>query len=198
MIIVSVVKKNNKAKRWGLVLSISFVTFIVAVASTDTSSTPVNTSKPLSAEEKAKLEADAKAKAEKEKADAEAKAKAEAEARAKELDTFKASCKPIPYKDLARNPDNFNGNHVLYTGKVIQVMEDGNDIQLRVNITKDDYGYYDDTIFVTYTKKSTEGRILEDDIITIWGTANGNITYTTVLGSEMTIPRVDARVVKVN
>lgn len=66
---------------------------------------------------KAKAEAEAK-----QKAEAEAKEKAEEEAKQKEINDFKVSCKTIPYKDLARNPKNYIGKNVLYTGKVIQVM----------------------------------------------------------------------------
>ena len=42
---------------------------------------------------------------------------------------------------------------------------------LRVNVTKDEYGLYDDTVYVEYLPASEEGgRILEEDIIpfTVW------------------------------
>ena len=51
-------------------------------------------------------------------------------------------------------------------------------------------GYlWDNTIYVEYTRKTeNESRILEDDIIYLYGTLNGVTTYTTVLGSDVTIP----------
>lgn len=77
------------------------------------------------------------------------------------------------------------------------MIESGNEIHLRVNVTKTQYTY-EDTIYVVYAKYSSEGRILENDIITIWGNANDLISYQSVLGQKITIPRVDARIVQVN
>lgn len=135
----------------------------------------------------------------KEKADAEAAAQAAKEkAAAQALASLKSEAKTIPYKDLARNPDNYKGAAVKYTGKVIQVQEDGNTVALRVNVTVDEYGIYNDTVFVTYDKSIVSGRILEDDIISFWGVSAGLFTYQTVMGAEMTIPQVDAQIVELN
>ena len=78
---------------------------------------------------------------------------------------------------------------VALQGKVIQVIEDGNHIELRVNIN----GEYSDTIYVMYIKKENEGRILEDDMIKFYGSFEGLLTYTSILGAEITIPQVDAQ-----
>ena len=48
---------------------------------------------------------------------------------------------------------------------------------------------YDKVIYGTFFGQ-TEARILEDDIITIYGTANGLKTYKTILGASVTIPEV--------
>lgn len=109
----------------------------------------------------------------------------------------KSEAKTIPYKTLARTPDDYKGASVTYTGKVIQVQEEGNNVGLRVNVTKNSYGY-EDTMFVVYDKGIVKGRVLEDDIITFWGTSKGLLTYKTVLGAEMTIPQVLATIVEVN
>lgn len=102
---------------------------------------------------------------------------------------YKASCSSYTYKELARNPDLYQGKKVALQGKVIQVIEDGNHIELRVNIN----GEYSDTIYVMYTKKENEGRILEDDMIKFYGSFEGLLTYTSILGAEITIPQVDAQ-----
>ncbi|MGM9552487.1 MAG: hypothetical protein ACI3XA_09570 [Clostridia bacterium] len=106
---------------------------------------------------------------------------------------YKESCVKYDYKTIARDPDKYMFTYGKYTGKVVQVLEDGNDIQLRVNITRGSYGYYSDTIYVMYTKKSGESRILEDDIITLYGMNMGTISYESVLGSTITIPCVYAK-----
>ena len=107
--------------------------------------------------------------------------------------SYKADCDSYAYDSLARNPDTYKDLSVVFTGKVIQVLEEGNDVVLRVNVTRDEYGYYEDTVYVTYTRSADEGRILEDDIITFYGNFEGLITYETVLGSTLTIPHVEAK-----
>ena len=126
------------------------------------------------------------------------KAKAEEAARAAaKLASLKSDAQVIPYKELARNPDAYKGKTVKYTGKVIQVQEDGNNVGLRVNVTKNTYGY-ENTMFITYDKGIISGRVLEDDIISFWGTSAGLLTYKTVMGSEMSIPQVLVQIVEVN
>ncbi len=39
-------------------------------------------------------------------------------------------------------------------------------------------------------------RILEDDMVTIYGELDGEYTYETVLGSEVTLPFMDAEYVE--
>lgn len=111
---------------------------------------------------------------------------------------FIKSCASYSYQDIARNPDSYIGQCAKFTGKVIQVMESGTSCQYRVNVTQSRYSW-SDTIYVTYTKSSiSESRILEDDIITIYGTLAGNYTYETVMHSELTIPSIDAKYIKIN
>lgn len=67
-------------------------------------------------------------------------------------------------------------------------MEDGGSYTLRVNITQGTYTW-SDTILVSYTKQdSNEARILEDDIITMYGTLAGTYTYESVMGASVTVP----------
>lgn len=59
-----------------------------------------------------------------------------------------------------------------------------NQIRLAVN------GDYDKVILLTYSKNSVNTRILEDDIITVYGLSTGLKTYTSTIGKEITIPSV--------
>lgn len=109
------------------------------------------------------------------------------------VNSYKEQCKEYAYKEIARNPDSVKGEYAKLTGEVIQVLESGKSVTLRVDITKDKYGYYSDTVYVTYTRKSdTEDRILEDDIITIYGKLGGIETYTSILGAEISLPKIFA------
>ena len=130
-----------------------------------------------------KVIADAKAVEDKKAADAKAAAAVEA-----------AKPKHIAYKELARNPDDYKGTNVIFTGKVIQVQESGNMVNLRVNVTKNTYGY-EDTVLIQYDKYIVSGRVLDDDVITFSGMSMGLLTYKTVMGAEMTIPQVLATTV---
>ena len=100
-----------------------------------------------------------------------------------------AQCSSYTYSSIARNPDSYKGEYAALRGEVIQVIEDGLNYTLRVNITRGSYGFWSDTILVTYTaKSSSEDRILEDDIIKMYGMLGGTYTYETVMGAQLTIP----------
>lgn len=110
---------------------------------------------------------------------------------------FKDECVKYTYDEIARNPSNYFFEKLKFKGEVIQVMEDGDEYILRVNVTKGNY-YWDDTILVYYTKKdSSEPRILEDDIIMLYGYGFDTVTYETVMGASVTIPAVMAEYIDI-
>ena len=117
---------------------------------------------------------------------------------------FIAGCQVLTYEEIARNPDNYYGTKAAFTGEVVQVQEGIlKNVVLRVNVTKQEYQYIDtvtwkDTIYVEYKYKDGESKILDDDIVTIYGTLKGSKTYTTVLGASVTIPRLDAKYIILN
>ena len=113
---------------------------------------------------------------------------------------FKASCETYTYEQMARNPENFKGTNVKVTGEVVQALYGTTGVDLRVNITKEgEYTtYYTDTIYVTYTPEEGEDKILENDIITIYGTAQGDYTYTSTLGASVTLPLVFGKYIELN
>ena len=74
---------------------------------------------------------------------------------------------------------------------------------MRINVTKVTYQYIDDeywedTIYATVEIPEGEDRILEDDIITIWGTCDGLYSYTSVLGSSVSLPKIDVKYYSIN
>lgn len=110
---------------------------------------------------------------------------------------FKNECASYSYNKLARNPDDYLLQKVKFTGEVIQVIEDGDEYVLRVNVTKGKYTW-SDTIYVEYEKNSAdESRILDDDIITFYGYFAGTVTYETIFGASVTIPAVLAEYVEI-
>ena len=119
-------------------------------------------------------------------------------AKIEEKNNFIQSCETFTYKEIMRNPDNYSGKKVKFTGEVQQVSTGAfSSVALLVAVTKGDYGYYDDNIYCTYTYSDNESRIMEDDIITIYGICEGDYTYTSVLGAGITVPKIDIKYIQI-
>lgn len=95
-----------------------------------------------------------------------------------------AGCTAADYRAIARNPGEYEGKDVMFTGDVIQVVEGWfGSVTLRVQT--------DDGIwYCTYSRSEDESRILEDDMITVYGMCTGVESYTTIFGATETIPSV--------
>ena len=109
---------------------------------------------------------------------------------------YKNSCSNYSYNEVARHPDQYVGERVHFRGEVVQVLQDGDSFELRVNVTSSGgyYTYWSDTVYVVYTRENaSEGKILEDDIIDFYGEFYGEISYESVLGATITIPCVIAK-----
>ncbi len=110
---------------------------------------------------------------------------------------FKKSCSEVKYEDLARNPDNYKGQNLVFKGEVIQCEQSyGTSYFARVNVTVDEYGFYSDTIYVTFEIPEGEDKILEEDIVKLYGVCQGSETYTSIFGETITIPSLDAAYVE--
>lgn len=100
----------------------------------------------------------------------------------------------IEYDKLARNPESYEGQYFKFTGQVAQVVQYGSSVQLRVNVTPVYWGeqisYWQDTIYVTAKLNSDGDRILENDIITLYGECTGLYTYTAIFGNSVSIPGI--------
>lgn len=133
-------------------------------------------------EKEAALIAEQKAKEAAEKA-----AKEEAERIAKEQEEKKGYDTGITYNQLARTPDDFEFEKVKFRGKVIQVMEGDSETQIRLAVNSN----YDTIIYCGIPKELTSNnRVLEDDVITVYGVSYGLLSYKSTLGGTITIPSV--------
>lgn len=110
---------------------------------------------------------------------------------------YKVGCLFYSYEDVARDPDYYIGCMAAFRGEVIQVVESGDSVMIRMDVTYTGY-YWQDTVYVEYTRKEGESRILEGDIIVVYGEMNGLKTYVTVLGSQVSIPYLLAEYVELN
>lgn len=109
---------------------------------------------------------------------------------------YRSMCEEIAFDDLARNPDAYKGDYFTFTGEVIQVMEGSRNVQLRLNVTPVTYYdgsivYYEDTIYCSIRLEEGADRILEGDVITIYGECAGMYSYQSVFGGKISLPRID-------
>ncbi len=110
---------------------------------------------------------------------------------AQTLEEYAADCVTVAGADVARNPDQYKGQKVKISGRVIQV-SDGilGTVVYRVSAGND-------TWYVTYELPDGADRILEDDNITCYGVCTGTKTYKTVLGSRLTVPSMEMEYVSI-
>lgn len=100
----------------------------------------------------------------------------------------------LPYTDVARTPDAYNGTLAVCSGRVLQTMEDDGSVTMRLATSGD----YDDVVLVGYQADILDFRVLEDDWVTVYGTCKGVYSYTAVLGNTITIPSMWAEKVILN
>lgn len=103
---------------------------------------------------------------------------------------YKQSCQDISYDELLRNPDNYKGMDIRLRGKIFQSVSG----MILANVTQGSYGLWDDVTMIYW---NGEPNIIEDDIVTVWGTYSGTYTYTTALGAQKTVPLLVAKYVTV-
>lgn len=108
-------------------------------------------------------------------------------------ETYKSQCQQIAYAELARNPDSYKGQYVSFRGQIIQVQESGSDLICRINVTKGNYGLWNDTVLISYIYTDGESKFLNDDIVQLYGLYNGTYTYESVLGSNITVPQIQVK-----
>lgn len=120
----------------------------------------------------------------------------------------------ITFFQLERMPDEFKGQKVKFYGKVLQVLEDKNEVQIRMStkmstsaydeilddlykwlnqknpIGKTEY-WYEDIIYGYYDKNVPAYRVIQDDMITIYGISRGLYTYTSTADKEITLPLIE-------
>lgn len=105
---------------------------------------------------------------------------------------YMQKCKAISYKKLSRNPKKYYGRKIKFKGKIVQVIEDDWYTRYIINITKGNFGIWNDTMYVEYEPSSSK-RILEDDIVTFYGTYDGLYTYENLWGASKTVPSATAK-----
>lgn len=100
----------------------------------------------------------------------------------------------IDYDMLMSVSDDYIGQKVRITGKVLQVLQDGNKTTAKIAVDNDP----NKIIVGTYTTKLSNIMIFDNDIITICGVYNGIRNYNTVLGNTLSIPSISVDKIELN
>lgn len=92
----------------------------------------------------------------------------------------------ITYDNLARTPDDHLGDKVTLSGEVAQVIEGGDYTQYRLAVDQD----YDNMVLIQIPSELLTSRVLENDLITIYGESQGTTDYESTLGGNITVPAI--------
>ena len=103
------------------------------------------------------------------------------------LPQLQAAAVTVAYDDLARSTEAHTDKLLTLTGKVAQVIEDGDSAGLRVFVDGD----AGQAVYVQYPGYSAK-RVLVDDMVNMIARVDGRVTYTTVLGNKVTVPALTA------
>jgi len=118
------------------------------------------------------------------------------------ISQIKSQAQAIPYNSLMRNPDTYKNTVVYFKGKVVQIQNQyGDNYILRIATKENSFlGYSDDIVYVDFKgiPEYNGDRILEDDMVDLWGTFLGMKTYSALLGTEVTIPEINALQIELN
>ena len=90
----------------------------------------------------------------------------------------------ISYDEIARHPNDYDGELLTFSGEVAQVIEGDGMTELRIAVDGD----YDDIIYGIYDNRILDSRLLEDDKIQFYGESCGIISYQSTLGATISIP----------
>lgn len=95
---------------------------------------------------------------------------------------YKASCEEYKYKDVLRNPEDYVGKRIKVTVKISTVHEASwlNDGKYYFAYSESDYGWYGDKYGIFDRREEQNPKLLEDDVITVYGEIS-DPEYTTSL-----------------
>ena len=96
----------------------------------------------------------------------------------------------ISYDKLSRNPQDYKGKKVKFSGKVLQVCSEATSSLYYSTYRVATSGSSKNVVYICVDNYGSGSRILEDDRVTFYGTFDGLYTYETVLGASVTIPKI--------
>lgn len=187
MLIMNLIKK--KPKKVGLIITcVSAILFIAGVAVSASTNASTSTASSTSASKTDKSTSEVANSSSTESSDSE---DVTFDSEIKEASTPK-EVNPadyntgITYDTLTRTPDEHIGNKVTLSGEIVQVIEGDDASQYRMAVDQD----YDKMVLIEVPTDQLSSRILENDLITIYGVSQGTIDYEYTIGGTNTVPAI--------
>ena len=91
----------------------------------------------------------------------------------------------LPFRSLARRPENYNGTYAKFSGTVAQVIGTRTGDYYQIRLAVDDN--YDQIILAEFIHRP-DYNLLEEDQVTVYVHLAGEYTYETVWGNSLTVP----------
>ena len=193
--IIGIAKKNGKGKGIAGIACgiIGVIIFLIMMSSNDSSTTDspqltpeVNVESQIEENEKKDTKSETAKKEEPEKTGSENKEGDSAKADRK---AFIDSCEEFDYKKIARNPDDYIGKNFKVTVQIYSKSEGGLFTESYMKAYTDDgSGYYFDKMIYVFDEQDENSddyvNVLENDIITVYGTFEGMEDTTNMLNGE--------------
>lgn len=113
-------------------------------------------------------------------------------------DDYKAECQTVNYKELCRYPEKYEGTKIVVKVKVSQIIDanfSGSEKAWRTYTDNSGYGFYADDEYYMLDKRGGDAvKILEDDIINVYGEFTGLEKITRALTSTTDeLPRIEVK-----
>lgn len=113
-------------------------------------------------------------------------------------DDYKAECQTVDYKELCRYPEKYEGTKIVVKVKVSQIIDanfSGSEKAWRTYTDNSGYGFYADDEYYMLDKRGGDAvKILEDDIIAVYGEFTGLEKITRALTSTTDeLPRIEVK-----
>lgn len=187
MLIMNLIKK--KPKKVGLIITcVSAILFIAGVAVSASTNDSTSTASSTSASKTDKSTSEVANSSSTESSDSEDvtfDSEIKEDSTPKEVNPADYNT-GINYDTLARTPDEHIGNKVTLSGEIVQVIEGDDASQYRMAVDQD----YDKMVLIEVPTDQLSSRILENDLITIYGVSQGTIDYESTIGGTNTVPAI--------
>lgn len=118
------------------------------------------------------------------------------ERRERELADLRTNAKPIPPRQLQKNPDSFAGERIVISGEIFQIQEGGDNFFLMNTECETEFDITicdGPSVYVTYDFSIPQA---EEDLVTVYGTVQGGYDYETQAGGSNFVGHVEARIIE--